>query len=220
MGVMDLLERWILRTRRVRWVHLGVVVLRLLVGFAFVPAGMKKVLDEPFTDPGKTGPFHDFLHAFHATGFFYQFVGAVQLTCAVLLVTQLHASAGAVLALPVLTTIMVFCWSTAVYPTATVVTLMLVAALALAAWDLPRWRGRAGGPALVDEQVWALCGVAILVVYGGLCLATGEVYRPRGGERTIGFYVISALPLLPLVTWWIERRRRRSAGARRAGASG
>jgi uncharacterized membrane protein YphA (DoxX/SURF4 family) len=204
------LETLSLRARGARWLHLCVVNLRFLVGFAFVPAGLKKVLDQPFTAPDNTGPFHDFLHAFQATGFFYQFVGIVQLVTATLLITQRLAPAGAVVALPILTTIMVFCWSTAVYPTAVVVTLMFVATLALVAWDLPGWRGDRPRPAQVDEALWRLCGVGILALYLGLCAVTGEVYRPRGGARgEPGSYVLLAIALLPIVTLVVDQARHR-----------
>lgn len=192
------------RARARRWLHLVAINLRFLIGFAFVPAGLKKVIGEPFTAAGNRGPFHDFLHAFYATGFFYHFVGAVQLTIAVLLLTQRFAWIGALLALPVTTTIMVFCWSTAVYPTATVVTLMFLGTVALVLWDLPRWRGVAEP---VDLRPWIACGVAILLVYLALCAATGEVYRPTPGARgEPGYWVLHAIALLPLVTLLIDRR--------------
>ena len=77
-----------------RWSHLAVANLRILLGFAFVPAGLKKVLYQPFTDPQNTGAFHDFLYAFYATGAFYTFVGGIQLIIAVLLMTQTFATLG------------------------------------------------------------------------------------------------------------------------------
>ncbi|MEM6794304.1 MAG: hypothetical protein AAF725_09995 [Acidobacteriota bacterium] len=125
-----------LRARR--WCHLFVVNLRILLGFAFLPSGLKKILAQPFTDPQNTGTFHEFLHAFHATGFFYQFVGSVQVLIALLLMTQTFASLGALMALPVITTIMVFCWSTNVVPTAIVTTLMWSGTVGLVVWDAER----------------------------------------------------------------------------------
>jgi uncharacterized membrane protein YphA (DoxX/SURF4 family) len=138
--VLEPLVDVVARARRhVTW-HRLIAVLRLMIGFAFVPAGLKKLTGQPFTDPTNHGPFHDFLHAFHATGWFYNFVGVVQLVIAALLMTQAWAPLGAVLAVPVLVTIAAFCWSTAVVPTAIVVSLMLLGALALVAWELPRLR--------------------------------------------------------------------------------
>lgn len=219
-----------LRSRR--WSHLAVANLRILLGFAFLPAGLKKVLYQPFTDAGNTGPFHEFLHAFYATGAFYVFVGTVQLLVAVLLMTQVFASLGAALALPVITAITAFCWSTGVVPTAIVTTLMLCAVLALLAWDLDLWLPilRPGHPAtpaagtrtaeassprgeLIDRSLWRACGTGILVFYGLACIAYGGVYRPRGVDLDHpAFYVLVVIALCPVVTLLVEiRRRDRSA---------
>ena len=222
-----MIARLVSRARRTRWVNVAVVNLRFLLGFAFVPAGLKKVLDQPFTDPANQGRFHDFLDAFHATGGFYHFVGAMQLTAAALLFTQRFATVGALLALPILTAIAAFCWSTAVYPTATIVTLMWLGAVGLLVWDLDKWRAvlaRDDRPldvhvapiaAPIDLGLWARCGAAILVVYLGAALAHGGVYRPRGLELgEPAFYVLPAVMLLPVVTFIVDQRRQ--AQARRA----
>lgn len=212
--------------RRARWANLAVVNLRILIGFAFVPAGLKKVLGQPFTDPANVGLFHDFLDAFHATGGFYRFVGVVQLAAAVLLMTQRFAVVGAAVALPVLSAIAVFCWSTeAGVPTRTVVTLMWLGTVALLAWDVDRWRGLfvsrashhtvavdADAP-VIDHRVWQWCGAAILVLYFTVCAISGGIYRPRGVELdNPAFYILPTLPVLPIVAFIVDRRRHRSRG--------
>lgn len=194
--------------RRQPWLHGAVIVLRYLIGFAFLPAGLKKVLGQPFTDPANSGRFHDFLHAFHATGGFYRFVGVVQLTAATLLLTQRFALAGALIMLPVITAITAFCWSTGVVPTAVVATLMMLGTAALVMWDLPAWR-----PAVEAREPagpWALAGAAILVLYLGATAINGAIYRPRGVELDRpAFYLLVAVPMIPLVTWIMVRRRAR-----------
>lgn len=194
--------------------------LRILLGFAFVPAGLKKVLDQPFTDPSNTGPFHEFLHAFYATGMFYQFVGAIQLLIAVLLMTQTFAALGALMALPVITTITVFCWSTGVIPTAVVTSLMLAGTLVLVAWEVYRWltvfdpafrpeKDTANAAPPIEMPLWRTCGAAILCIYGLACWAYGGVYRPRGMDlHQPAFYALLLVALCPVVTWIVEQRRR------------
>lgn len=195
--------------RQRRWASLCIVQLRLLIGFAFLPAGLKKVLAEPFTAPENVGPFHEFLRAFHATGFFYQFVGGVQLVMALLLLTQSFAGWGALLALPLVTAILVLCWSTAVYPTATVVTLMFLGTLTLLAWELPRCSPDEDGPApSSDAGLWRACGLAIILLYLAACALSGGVYRPRGAEwGRPAFYLLLAIAACPVITLGIERRR-------------
>src|SRR5688500_10123229 len=215
-----MIARLVSRARRTRWVNVAVVNLRFLIGFAFLPSSLKKLLDQPFTDPANHGRFHDFLHAFHATGWFYSFVGAMQLTAATLLFTQRFATIGALIALPILSAITVFCWSTQVYPTASIATLMWLGTLGLVLWDIDKWRGvfmrddRAAKvriepiAARIDLQLWARCGLAILFVYLGSALARGGVYRPRGIELDEpAFYVLPIVLLLPLITLVIDQRR-------------
>jgi uncharacterized membrane protein YphA (DoxX/SURF4 family) len=203
---------------RTRLAHLAVANLRILLGFAFLPAGLKKVLGEPFTDPANTGAFHEFLHAFHATGWFYGFVGAVQLLAAGLLLTQRHAQAGALIALPVLAAITAFCWSTKVYPTASVVTLMLAGNLALIAWHRAEPPPPARAP--IAWHLWERCGAAILILYLAATAAAGEVYRPEGVELdTASFYLLPALALLPAFTWLLDHRTRHRSQASRPGAA-
>ena len=217
--MLNLVKHLVDGLRPRRWSHLAVANLRILLGFAFLPAGLKKVLDQPFTDPQNTGTFHEFLHSFHATGVFYQFVGSVQLVVAVLLMTQTYAMLGALLALPVITCITVFCWSTGVIPTATVVTMMLLGTLALAAWDIDRWLPvlRPGHlapspdptPLPIDLRLWRACGTGILVFYGLTCILYGGVYRPRGMDLDHpAFYVLLVIALCPIVTLIVEQRRR------------
>lgn len=214
--------RLLARARRTRWVNVAVVNLRFLIGFAFVPAALKKLLSQPFTDPMNSGRFHDFLDAFHATGWFYNFVGAMQLTASVLLCTQRFATIGALVALPILTAITAFCWSTGVYPTASIVTLMWLGTIGLVVWDLDKLRGVAARDdevrdlrivpidAQIDLRLWARCGVAIIVLYLGTALLRGGVYRPRGIELDEpAFYVLPAVLLLPIITFVIDQRRSR-----------
>lgn len=217
-------DGWVERLRARRGWALLAVNLRLFIGFALLPSGLKKVLGEPFTDPANTGAFHDFLDAFHATGSFYTWVGVMQLGTALLLMTQRHATAGAALALPIFTTILVFCWSTGVVFTASVVTLIVLGVTFLLLWDLRAWRGLlaptfgAGREATttpvsaspVDLGLWARCGVGVLMLYAAACLLQGGIYRPRGVELdNPAFYLFPVMLLLPIATWLVDRGRYR-----------
>lgn len=202
--------------------------LRILIGFAFLPAGLKKTIGEPFTDPQNVGVFHEFLHAFFATGPFYRFVGIVQLVCCVLLMTQRLATVGAAMLFPILAAITVLCWSTAGIPTIVTVTLMLLGTLALLLWDIDKWRAVFASDDdrtdvqvrpiadVIDHKLWRRCGLAILVAYLAACALQGGVYRPRGVELDApGFWLLPAIALFPLVTWLVDRARYRGRRAAR-----
>lgn len=215
-------ESQLARARKGTLAPIAVALLRIFLGFAFLPAGLKKVLGEPFTDAALDGPFHDFLHAFHATGWFYAFVGGVQLVAAVLLMTSRFAFAGAVLMFPVLTAIGAFCWSTRVVPTATVVTLMWFGALALLLWDWGLWRGvferRPPDPALhralrheaLHRALWGQAGALAIGLYLGACALESGVYRPRGAEWTTpAFYAFPLMLAVVGAAAAVEVRKRR-----------
>lgn len=225
--------------RRTRWANLVVANLRILIGFAFLPAGLRKVLYQRFTDVDNVGAFHEFLHAFYDTGVFYQFVGVVQLVIAALLMSQMMSALAALLALPVIGAITVFCWSTLVIPTAIVATLMLLGTAALAMWDIDRWRSILFRPSEegrseqltpadsaadrvraihseppIDISLWRRCGVAILLLYLAICAISGEIYRPRGVEwDNPAFYMLPLIAVFPVATLAYEQLRRRSWSA-------
>lgn len=219
-------EARVVRRREGRAWHVFAAILRIFLGFALLPAGLKKVLGEPFTDPGNVGPFHEFLHAFHATGAFYPFIGATQVLVALLLMSQRFAFVGALVMLPIVTSILVFCWSTAVYPTATVVTLMWLGTVFLILWDIERWRpvfdaaprtdpeGARSGPRVsagerVCTPIWERAGLAIFVVYLALVALSGRVYRPRGLElHEPMFWALPALLLFVVAALVLDLRAR------------
>jgi uncharacterized membrane protein YphA (DoxX/SURF4 family) len=212
----------VMKVREKRWLNIFTVILRILIGFAFLPAGLKKVSGQPFTDPANTGIFHEFVQIFHQTGFFYTFVGVLQLLAATLLMTQHFASLGAVLIFPILTAILVFCWSTMVIPTATVASLMFLGVVFLLLWDMHKWIGvfRPDGHTLsvdmttpapkTNMSLWSRCGWAIIILYFGAAALTGEVYRPKGPDWTNpNFIVLQVITLLPVLTFIIDHRQYR-----------
>ena len=189
----------------------------MAIGFAFLPAGLKKLVGEPFTDPSNQGTFHEFLHAFHATGFFYQFVGLVQLLAAAMLITHVLPTVGALLITPVLTAIFVFCWSTKVIPTATVVTMMLLGVIGLLLWDWHKWQSLFGQSTAslqaevhprIEIKIWRIAGFLILGIYFAEFLIRGEVYRPRGAEwSNPSFILLNLMALIPVVACLVDYRR-------------
>lgn len=190
------------RLRQGRKPQVLVALLRIFLGFAFVPSGLKKVIAQPFTDPALTGPFHDFLDAFHATGFFYQGVGLLQLTAGFLLMTQRFALPGALLMAPILSAIWIFCWSTQVIPTASVVTLMMIGLVGLLLWDIRKLLPIFGYvtepappvPLRTQPKLWSLAGFLVFALYLLSCALSGDVYRPRGmAWHEPAFYVFPFL---------------------------
>jgi len=223
--MLNWLEKNVNRARERRSLHIFVIVLRMMIAFAFIPAGLKKVIGERFTAAEKTGPFNEFVHAFFDTGLLYHWVGALQLVAACLLMTQRFATLGAILMAPILFTILVFCWGVMVIPTATVVTLMSLGIVGLLLWDIHKLKllfmedGQQvnftlpGPHPNIDMTLWTRCGWLILILYFGTAALTQSVYRPMGADwSNPSFIVLQMITVLPLITFIIDYRR--SKGAR------
>lgn len=193
-----------------RFLHRSAAVLRIALAFAFLPAGLKKVLGQPFTDPSNTGAFHEFLHAFHATGGFYRFVGVIQLVIAALLVSQRHAWIGSLLAVPMMTAIAAFTWSTNVPFTASIATAILLAHLLLVAWAGSELRERTSKGVwpspLTLAWPWQIAGALVCAGYVCICAIDGGVYRPVPTDRSPLFFAMNGLIALPVAAWILEGR--------------
>jgi hypothetical protein len=116
-----------------------VINLRFIIGFGFLPSGIKKILGNPFANPGQEGAFMEYLDALFATGLYYEVIGWAQVIAAVLLITQRYSTIGAILFLPIIFNIMVLTISTIGSLTPVIATLMFLGILFLMLWDYYKW---------------------------------------------------------------------------------
>ena len=119
--------------------NLFVVNLRYIIGLGFLPSGMVKILDKPFTRVENVGVFYDFLDALYATGIYYNMIGLMQVIAAILLITQRFATLGNFLFLPIIFNITVLTISTIGSLTPLVALLMLLGTIFLLFWDYQKW---------------------------------------------------------------------------------
>ncbi|MEM7086166.1 MAG: DoxX family protein [Bacteroidota bacterium] len=101
---------------------------------------MQKVLGERFTVLAQNHPMGNFLEAFHHTGYYYPFVGFMQVLAAILLLIPRTATLGAFIYLPIILNICIL--SLAVRFDGSLVTspLMLCAVLYLLCWDYHKFK--------------------------------------------------------------------------------
>ena len=89
-----------------KWANIFVIYLRYLIGAAFVFSSIPKVLGERFmTNNGEDTPINTFPHLFetlYRSGIYWEFLGWGQILAALLLMTQLFATLGAVTFLPIM----------------------------------------------------------------------------------------------------------------------
>jgi len=109
---------------------------RILVGFAFIPSGLKKALGERFTSISVDNPIGFFFEALYQTGIYWQFLGLAQLLTALLLMSQRFATLGAILFFFISSNIWIITISMNFTGTWIITSLMMLAAVLLLIWDL------------------------------------------------------------------------------------
>lgn len=127
-----------LRTNRFN--HWIIIHLRYLLGFAFFPSGLVKLLGERFTRISTDHPIGYFFEALYQSGFYWNFLGLAQITTGILLVTQRFATLGALLFLAILTNIWIITISLSFKGTWMITSLMMIAVLVLIIWDQHKLR--------------------------------------------------------------------------------
>lgn len=133
--MMEKLQK--LRTNR--FLNIIVINLRYIIGLGFLPSGVVKIMDRPFTLPENQGIFVDYLDALYTTGYYYNMIGVMQVLAAILLITQRFSTLGAFLFLPIIYNIAVLTLSTIGSLTPIIACLMLLGVIFLLLWDYYKW---------------------------------------------------------------------------------
>jgi len=129
------IEDLYLRIRKKVWLSKVVFLLRYLIGFAFIPSGMKKILGLRFTQIPESNPIGHFFEAMFQTGLYWNFLGAGQLLAAFLLMTHRFATIGAVIFSFIVVNIFVTTISLPFTGTWVITSGLLLASICLLLWD-------------------------------------------------------------------------------------
>ena len=108
---------------------------RILLFLAFLPSGLKKVLGERFTILGLESPVGFFFEALYRAGFYWNFLGFMQLVAGLLLLIPRTAYFGALIYLPIIVNIFIIVVAMQFKGTPIIAGLMLLANLYLLFWD-------------------------------------------------------------------------------------
>lgn len=133
------MKTFYLKLRNSEILNLFVINLRYAIGLGFIPSGMIKLVNRPFTRIENVGVFYDFLDAMYATGIYYNMIGFMQVFAGVLLITQRFSTLGAGIFLPIIFNIAVLTLSTIGTLTPLIATLMLLGVVFLLLWDQYKW---------------------------------------------------------------------------------
>lgn len=114
---------------------------RLALAAGFFPAGMVKILGERFASGLHSNhPMGHYLEALHTTGYYYTFIGVVQVAAAILLLIPRTATLGAVLYFPIILNICILSYAVRFDGSLFTAPLMVLANLYLLGWDYDRWK--------------------------------------------------------------------------------
>ena len=108
---------------------------RILLSIAFIPSGLKKVLGLRFTNLGVDNPVGFFFEALYQSGFYWNYLGIMQVLCSILIIIPRTTYLAAVLYLPIIININIIVISMDFRGTPIITGLMLLANIYLLVWD-------------------------------------------------------------------------------------
>lgn len=120
------------------WVKRFAVFCRVALAASFIPAGYVKIIGERFAAGlPSNNPLGHYFDALQLTGYYYPFIGVVQLITAILLLIPRTALLGALLYFPIIVNICVLTYATR-FDGTRITTVMVLASLFLLIWDYDR----------------------------------------------------------------------------------
>jgi len=129
------MEDFYFKIRNNRLLNLFVMLLRLLIGFAFIPSGYKKLINHRFTSLGTDTQIGFFFEGLYQSGSYWQFLGFVQIFAALLLMTQRFATVGNMLFFGIISNICIITFSMHFSGTVVITSLLVMSSLFLMFWD-------------------------------------------------------------------------------------
>lgn len=136
MRVFSKLDRLHVQAKENRWLRYFTVFNRIALAVGFIIAGLVKVMGERFASGLSVNhPMGHYLEALHQTGYYYTFIGVLQVIAAILLLISRTATLGAVLYFPIILNICVLSFAVRFDGSLISSPLMVLANLYLLCWD-------------------------------------------------------------------------------------
>lgn len=120
------------------WFKRFAVFCRIALAASFIPAGFVKIMGERFAAGlPSNNPLGHYFDALHLTGYYYTFIGIVQVVIGILLLIPRTSLLGALMYFPIIVNICVLTYATR-FDGTRLVTMMVMASLFLLVWDYDR----------------------------------------------------------------------------------
>ncbi len=141
MSISSTFDRLHFQAKENRWLWLFSIFCRLALTLGFIPAAIVKLIDERFASGlSANHPMGHYLEALHLTGYYYTFIGVVQLAAAVMLLIPRTATLGAFLYLPIILNICILTFATRFDGSLFTAPLMTLANLYILGWNYEKWK--------------------------------------------------------------------------------
>lgn len=139
LSTISKFEHFYITIKKNRWYWLFALFCRISLAFAFIVAGMVKILGERFASGlSVVHPMGSYLEALHQTGYYYTFIGVAQVVAAILLLIPRMVHLGALLYFPIIVNIWILSFAVRFEGSYVTAPLMVLANLYLLVWHYDR----------------------------------------------------------------------------------
>jgi len=138
MNISSKFDQLHLAAKENKWLRYFAVFNRIVLALGFLPSGFVKVMGERFTDLHNNQPMGHYLEALHHTGYYYTFIGVLQMTAAFLLLIPRTALLGALLYFPIILNICILSFAVRFEGSLLTSPFMVLANLYLLCWYYDR----------------------------------------------------------------------------------
>ncbi|MDO9373738.1 MAG: hypothetical protein Q7T76_04955 [Ferruginibacter sp.] len=136
MNLASRLDQLHSQARQKKLLQYFAVFNRLALAAGFIPAGIVKIAGERFASGlSIKHPMGHYLEALHRTGYYYTFIGVLQILAAILLLIPRTALLGAVIYFPIILNICILSFAVRFDGSLLTSPLMVLANLYLLCWD-------------------------------------------------------------------------------------
>ncbi len=141
MSISSTLERLHSQAKENSWLWLFSIFCRFALAAGFIPSGMVKIIGERFASGlSANHPMGHYLEALHTTGYYYTFIGVVQIAAAIMLLVPRTVTLGAFLYFPIILNICILTYATRFDGSLFTAPLMTLANLFLLGWNYEKWK--------------------------------------------------------------------------------
>lgn len=138
MDTFTKLEEFYYEAKGNIWLRYFTTFCRVVLALGFIPSGYVKIMGERFASGLSVNhPLGHYLEALHLTGYYYTFIGVVQLLIALLLLIPRTALLGALMYFPIILNICILAYATRFEGTR-ITSLMVLANLYVLGWNFDR----------------------------------------------------------------------------------